>query len=237
MLPPPECGPTVQARTAAGRTGRLTVPGRPESPSVSETRQDKAAPGGFASSAEPTAAAAVRPLAAGRDPSGDGSQPIAVVTTPIDSPDSPRLARQVLYCDGLVCANPGRSRRCELHGRHIVLRFRGRPTVPWNGVAVCDVCHALIHQGLLDVIGSPDIGLIWQPRPRGTGVKVRDLAGLRARLASLGEDLEPSNVHPACGAHHPLPASVPATDSDGRSTVAPGLWRPVCVRRQHQGHS
>ncbi len=93
------------------------------------------------------------PAVARRGRNGKECQPTACSGPSTDAPNSPRLTRQVLYRDGLVCANPGCGRRRNLHAHHIVFRSRNGPTVPWNEVAVCDVCHALIHQGLLDVIG------------------------------------------------------------------------------------
>ena len=150
----------------------------------------------------------------------------------VDEPNGARLSRQVLHRDGLRCANPGCGRRRDLHAHHIVFRSRGGPTALSNEVAVCDVCHALLHKGLLEVTGTPDAGLIWQPRPIGTAAKVRDVAALRTRLRQLpGErpTLPPPRAVPLPAAW-PTPQSYPArfavADATARVTeLAQGLVR------------
>jgi hypothetical protein len=103
----------------------------------------------------------------------------------VDPPNDSQLTRKVLHRDGLRCANPGCGRTANLHAHHIVFRSEGGRTMMSNEVAVCDRCHALLHQGLLEVKGSPDEGLIWRPRPLDPTVKPRDGHQLSARLKDL----------------------------------------------------
>ena len=109
----------------------------------------------------------------------------------IDSPNSSRLARQVLHRDDLTCANPGCGRRRNLHAHHIAFRSNGGRTVLANEVTLCDMCHALVHKGLLDVTGSPATGLTWTPRPSAPGAETRDRQVLHAELRVLARSLSP----------------------------------------------
>lgn len=107
----------------------------------------------------------------------------------VDKPNSSRLSKQVLHRDGLKCANPGCGRRSGLQAHHIVFRSKGGRTVLSNEVAVCGICHALLHKGLLEVTGSPETGLMWQPRPLDPAARVRDIEALEERLNELEEEL------------------------------------------------
>jgi hypothetical protein len=120
---------------------------------------------------------------------GDEAPPELMPPGEVDRPNSQALARKVLQRDGLRCANPACGNRRNLHAHHIVFRSRGGRTVLTNEVAVCDVCHALLHKGLLEVTGSPDGKLEWRPRPLDTNVKLREAAGVRARLAELEPEI------------------------------------------------
>lgn len=164
-----------------------------------------------------------------------------------DDPNSARLSRLVLHRDGMRCANPGCGRRRNLHAHHIVFRSKGGRTVLANEVTVCDVCHSLLHQGLLEVTGSVDSGLQWRPRPRGQGIQPRDADALRERLRCLDADLAWSDAEQSAAADSagaPAPAcagraldadeSVPARPGDvllqsaaADSIAAPTLARPA----------
>ena len=125
---------------------------------------------------------------------GEETPPELMPPGEVDKPNSQALARQVLHRDGLCCSNPGCGNRRNLQAHHIVFRsLRGR-TVLNNEVAVCDVCHALLHQGLLEVMGSPDGKLDWHRRPLDTGVMLRESVTLLARLAELDAEIAAAKV-------------------------------------------
>jgi 5-methylcytosine-specific restriction endonuclease McrA len=69
-----------------------------------------------------------------------------------DRPNPERLVRIVWLRDGARCQNPhcGRTYR-RMHAHHIVFRSRGGRTVLSNEVLVCVWCHAIIHDGFLDL--------------------------------------------------------------------------------------
>lgn len=79
-------------------------------------------------------------------------------------PNTPPLRRKILLRDGLVCANPHCRHRLGLHAHHVKLRSRYGPTALYNEIAVCPICHSLIHLGLLRVEGDPLEGLKWTTR-------------------------------------------------------------------------
>jgi len=81
-----------------------------------------------------------------------------------DPPNNRALVRKVLLRDGCVCANPYCRRRLELQAHHIVFRREGGSTAPWNEVALCPICHSLVHMGYLQVEGDPLTGLRWETR-------------------------------------------------------------------------
>ena len=69
---------------------------------------------------------------------------------------------------------------------------------------MCDVCHAPVHQGLLDVTGTVAGGLTWRRRPRPAGAHVRDADAVRTKLDAL---FAPDATRPRLGG------------ADGRSGV------------------
>ncbi len=84
----------------------------------------------------------------------------------IDGPTPAPLRRRILGRELHRCGNPRCSRPAE-HCHHIVFRSRGGETSMSNEVAVCRTCHALIHSGLLRVLGkvgeAGSKGLRWIP--------------------------------------------------------------------------
>ncbi len=82
----------------------------------------------------------------------------------IDRPNPEALARRVKLRDGNQCQNPGCGNRGKLHAHHIQYRSHGGRTLPVNEVAVCTLCHTLLHAGLLEVAGDMDTGLDWKSR-------------------------------------------------------------------------
>ena len=96
--------------------------------------------------------------------------------------------------------------------KYIVFRSAGGRTTFSNETAVCEACHALIHEGLLRVTGDPQGGLSWST--------AADLLG----LDSLGLDTKKENefltrmpvIESTAVDSHP-----PRTDND----VAPALVR------------
>jgi len=143
-----------------------------------------------------------------------------------DDPNSQGLALKVIHRDGLVCQNPGCDNRHRLHAHHIVYRSEGGRTVLSNEVTVCDRCHALIHAGLLEVVGRPGEQLTFTPCPAAPGVKVRDTEALRQRLGELAAQLPPPPPVPTPpvvpAPYHPESA---AADSERKWEPAPATTR------------
>jgi len=110
----------------------------------------------------------------------------------LDPLNSASLARKVVHRDGARCGNPGCENRLRLHAHHIVFRSAGGPTGLANEIAVCDLCHAMIHAGLLEVSGSPYTGLTWSPRPVSPAAKLRDARAVCARAREIGALLAPA---------------------------------------------
>ena len=166
----------------------------------------------------------------GNVPAGDrpeSHQDEAVVSTEaadimpsgmVDAPNSARLTRQVLHRDGLRCANPGCGRRHHLQAHHVVFRSHGGRSVLSNEIALCDVCHALVHAGLLEVTGAADGRLEWRRRPVSGEATVRDAAALRAMLDTLEAELAAS-VTSLDGAGGP-----PDPGARAAPFVPPGTW-------------
>ena len=149
----------------------------------------------------------------------------------LDAPNSARLTRLVLHRDGLQCANPGCGRRRNLQAHHIVFRSLGGRSVLSNEVALCDVCHALVHQGLLDITGTADGRLQWRRLPLAVDVKVRDATALRDKLDALETALAGAQTA-ARGCTNGFRAGTPAsTDSDGchSAAVPPVPWVPTAA--------
>jgi hypothetical protein len=105
-------------------------------------------------------------------------------------PNTPALTRKVLLRDGLRCANPFCRRELGLHAHHIQLRSENGESALWNEVAVCPVCHAVYHAGLLTVKGDPLEGLRWIPQADRLPI---DLSEDLKILASLGIESEDGN--------------------------------------------
>ena len=81
-----------------------------------------------------------------------------------DKPNTAATTRKIRLRDGRVCANPSCGRKLGVHAHHIKFRSQGGKTLLNNETLVCTVCHALIHQGLLTVEGTPATGLHWKPK-------------------------------------------------------------------------
>jgi hypothetical protein len=124
----------------------------------------------------------------------------------IDKPNSAALARKVLFRDGARCANPGCNRRRNLHAHHIEFRSKGGRTVLGNLIAVCDICHALLHSGRLEVTGSPTAGVTWIRRPVDPTTRLREVASVEAKLAELNEVVARHVTRDRGAAVEPAPA-------------------------------
>ena len=83
-------------------------------------------------------------------------------TVVIDGPTPPRLRRQIMGREAKRCGNPRCDHRAK-HCHHIEFRSHGGETSLENEVGVCEVCHALIHAGLLRVSGDANGTLSWSP--------------------------------------------------------------------------
>lgn len=132
-----------------------------------------------------------------------------------DKPNSSRLSRQVIHRDGLRCANPGCNNRKNLHAHHIVFRANGGRTALSNEITVCNICHALIHDGLLEVTGSPDTGLKWQQRPADSAVELRDTEAFLAKARELQESTPIPETTESSPNSAPLPQPGPYPNADG----------------------
>jgi 5-methylcytosine-specific restriction endonuclease McrA len=89
----------------------------------------------------------------------------------IDGPTPPKVRRQILAREGGRCGNP----RCHHpadHCHHIVFRSQGGKTELVNEVAVCGTCHALVHAGLLRVVGQAPNELCWMPVGAGDSLRL-----------------------------------------------------------------
>jgi len=88
----------------------------------------------------------------------------------IDGPTPARLRRRILAREAGRCGNP-RCHHLADHCHHIVFRSRGGKSELENEVAVCTTCHALIHAGLLRVVGRADGALRWSPVAPGDSLE------------------------------------------------------------------
>jgi len=104
-------------------------------------------------------------------------------TVEIDGPTPPRLRRQLLAREAGHCGNPRCGNPAD-HCHHIVFRSQGGKTDLANEVAVCTVCHALVHAGLLRVSGRADTGLHWSPVACNSSIG-RDVAAGQNRADRL----------------------------------------------------
>jgi hypothetical protein len=101
----------------------------------------------------------------------------------IDGPTPPELRRRVLGREAGRCGNP----RCDHaadHCHHVVFRSQGGKTGLDNEVAVCRICHALIHAGLLRVSLDANGERRWDPVGPRPGI-LRDIAAARAAAGGL----------------------------------------------------
>jgi len=74
----------------------------------------------------------------------------------IDDPTPAWMRKFVLACDGFRCRCCGRKRRLMAH--HVEWRSKGGRTHPSNLVSLCDLCHAMAHEGKLTVEGTRETG-------------------------------------------------------------------------------
>jgi hypothetical protein len=141
-----------------------------------------------------------------RLPAAEAEAPEPLPNGQIDVPNSSVLSRQVRSRDGQRCSNPGCGSRLGLAAHHIIFRYLGGPTTLTNETTVCGTCHSLIHNGLLEVSGSPTTGLVWRRLPRSIAVRVRDVQELHSYLADL-QDVAPEpwarQVGPPVPTAHP----------------------------------
>jgi hypothetical protein len=102
-----------------------------------------------------------------------------------DRPNTPGLVRRVLLRDGRQCANPCCRRSDHLHCHHIVFRGDGGRTEVWNEVALCSVCHAIVHARLLHIRGNPLVGLEFIPACRELDLEIDAKCEELARIAQV----------------------------------------------------
>lgn len=121
------------------------------------------------------------------------------------------LRRRVLARDNQKCRNCGQS--IYLHVHHVEFRGMGGKTEAHNLVAVCGVCHALVHKGLL-VVREDDAG----------GFVFLDRIGVPVNGGGAG--LSGSTVAAA--------KVVPALPVAGARTCARTLAQKVRVRRSRR---
>ncbi|MCC6783029.1 MAG: HNH endonuclease [Planctomycetes bacterium] len=82
----------------------------------------------------------------------EGEVPVSRIefeAVPSDHATPPALRTRVLARDGHACANC-RGRR-GLHAHHVIWRSKGGESSLRNLVTLCSRCHALVHEGFLDV--------------------------------------------------------------------------------------
>lgn len=142
-----------------------------------------------------------------------------------DRPTPPALRRTILLRDGGRCSNPHCGRPAT-HCHHVQFRAHGGRTVLGNEIAVCQVCHAPIHAGLLKVGGTPGVDLRWTTDDESLTARVR--TGVRAahelpvfRLESGNPDKRQSGI-----------PDKPTIDVEA---LADGLVRQGCAKRRARG--
>jgi hypothetical protein len=93
----------------------------------------------------------------------------------------------VLSRDGKVCAAPGCANRGTLFAHHVVFRSHGGRTAIENEVCLCQSCHSLVHEGLLQVEGEAPHGLRWFDR-EGRAIDTRLTADNKTIYYTLESD-------------------------------------------------
>jgi len=127
-----------------------------------------------------------------------------------DKPNTPLIRQQVLSRDGQCCATPGCTHQGELFSHHVKWRSLGGRTLLINEVCVCQRCHSLIHEGLLQVEGTAPNGLRWygaDGEPLEANVGCPHLEGHREGSARF--TMEPRGGASSRGAQAGVP---PGTD-------------------------
>jgi hypothetical protein len=108
--------------------------------------------------------------------------PATVPSEERDHKNTPLLVKKVLLRDGQCCVNPFCKRRLGLQAHHIVFLCQGGKTILCNECALCATCHALVHQGLLEILGTSPADLRFIPRVNRLNIDAR----VDAELAELG---------------------------------------------------
>jgi hypothetical protein len=176
-----------------------------------ETRESSSSAPGKTDEEEPNEAAGSGSAAETGSAARTGSTP---GKTEKDRPNTRKIVRRVLLRDGRICANPHCGCREGLQVHHLRYRCRGGRTELWNELLVCRRCHALIHQGLLEVSGDPLGTLEWIPAAEKIHLDVQD------EIAELSKAPVIQVVVP------PVPAApVPRS----------GARRPVSIRAENEG--
>ena len=60
---------------------------------------------------------------------------------------------EILERDKFRCQSPRCTSQGPLHGHHMRFRSLGGPDHAWNSLALCDQCHALLHDGRFRIFG------------------------------------------------------------------------------------
>ncbi|MHC4943231.1 MAG: HNH endonuclease [Planctomycetota bacterium] len=79
-----------------------------------------------------------------------------------DKPNTPLIRQQVLSRDGHRCATPGCTNQGGLMAHHVIWKAHGGRTRIQNEISICQRCHGLIHEGLMQVEGCAPHDLIWR---------------------------------------------------------------------------
>ena len=133
-----------------------------------------------------------------------------------------------------ACAHCGR--RLGLHLHHIVFRSRGGPHAMWNLAPACEGCHALIHQGVLEVFLDSLGELYWRTKAdKVTALlaeEIEELASIPSAKVVLVREGTEQPVAAAPAATPPSePAAIPSPAGDpvGSNGAAPSLPAPQAV--------
>ncbi|HLU50470.1 MAG TPA: HNH endonuclease, partial [Planctomycetota bacterium] len=99
-----------------------------------------------------------------------------------DRPNSTAFSQKVKRRDGNRCLNCGK--RVCLQAHHIVYREHGGRTEQSNSMALCAVCHALVHEGRLGLEGDVFSGFRFFPRHECMRVSLKEI-GEKLRLSKI----------------------------------------------------